>query len=140
MPFFGTWKTWYNNQFDTIAAQDNKHHLAYLNGSVSKFQLKPDIVINNGIIIADTKWKILSEDKTHQGVSQSDMYQLYAYGTKYKNCKDLFLIYPLDKIEANKGRCYQYFKDETCESNNGLKLEVLFFDVAQNFEKYDFKL
>lgn len=28
-------------------------------------------------------------DKSNQGISQSDMYRLYAYGTKYKNCEKL---------------------------------------------------
>jgi hypothetical protein len=42
------------------------------------------------MIIADTKWKILDEEKTNNGVTQSDMYQLYAYGTKYEQCKDMY--------------------------------------------------
>ena len=122
--------------FENITAQDKQYHLAYLNGKNPKFQLKPDLVMDSSKIIADTKWKILSEDKTHNGVSQADMYQLYAYGTKYKNCKDMYLIYPKDnEIEEN---CYQYFKDETCESNNGLNLKVIFFDVTQNFAEYNF--
>ena len=83
-----------NETFENITAQDKTHHLAYQNGKTSKFQLKPDIVINKGEIIADTKWKLLSEDKTHQGISQSDMYQLYAYGTKYIDCTNMYLIYP----------------------------------------------
>jgi len=58
--------------FENITAQDKKHHLAYLDGKTAKFQLKPDIVINSGKIIADTKWKLLSEDKTHQGISQGE--------------------------------------------------------------------
>jgi len=68
-----------------VKLQDMQHHLAYLEDK-GRFRLKPDIVINHGKVIADTKWKILSEDKTHQGVNQADMYQLYAYGTKYKEC------------------------------------------------------
>lgn len=113
--------------FKNITAQDKKHHLAYLDGETSKFLLKPDIVIDDGLIIADTKWKLLSKDKNHQGVSQSDMYQLYAYGTKYKECEYMYLIYPKDEeIEANS---YNYFKSTDQEN---LHLNILFFDVQKN--------
>ena len=128
-----------HGNFESITAQDKSHHLAYQENK-GRFRLKPDIVINDGAIIADTKWKILSEDKTHQGVSQDDMYQLYAYGTKYEKCKDMYLIYPLDRIDKKEGRHYRYFKDETCISNQGLSLKVLFFDVSQDFKSYDFEL
>jgi 5-methylcytosine-specific restriction enzyme subunit McrC len=113
----------------------------YLIEEPNKFALKPDIVINKNKaneIIADTKWKILSEDKTHQGVSQNDMYQLYAYGTKYENCKNMYLIYPLDKIDENQGKHYHYFKNETCKSNIGLNLKILFFDLTKDFKEYEF--
>jgi 5-methylcytosine-specific restriction enzyme subunit McrC len=52
-----------NGKFENIKNQDKKHHLAYENGS-GKFALKPDIVIDGGEIIIDTKWKILSVDKS----------------------------------------------------------------------------
>ena len=120
--------------FDNITAQDKTHHLAYLDGKEKKFQLKPDIVINKGEIIADTKWKLLSEEKTHQGVSQADMYQLYAYGTKYKDCTDMYLIYPYDGIEV--GNSYKYFQESDA---NKLNLNILFFDVTQEFIEIDFK-
>ncbi len=113
--------------FNNITAQDKKHHLAYLDGETSKFLLKPDIVIGDGLIIADTKWKLLCKDKNHQGVSQSDMYQLYAYGTKYTQCEDMYLIYPKDEeIEANS---YNYFKTT---DQKKLHLNILFFDVQKN--------
>lgn len=74
-----------------------------------------------GKIIADTKWKILSEDKAYNGVLQDDMYQLYAYGTKYDNCEKIYLIYPFDELIIKNS--YNYFK------NKELKLDILFFDV-----------
>ena len=117
-----------NGSFKNIKNQDKKHHLAYENEK-GKFALKPDIVINDGEIIIDTKWKILSLEKSNQGISQSDMYQLYAYGTKYENCKKLYLIYPKDEVE--KGNFYNYFKDDS--KVNKLPLEILFFDL-ENIE------
>ena len=109
-----------SSNFQDIKSQDRTHHLAYENG-VGRFRLKPDIVINGGKIIADTKWKILSEDKAYNGVLQDDMYQLYAYGTKYDNCEKMYLIYPFDELIIKNS--YNYFK------NKELKLDILFFDV-----------
>ncbi|MCT7461885.1 McrC family protein [Aliarcobacter cryaerophilus] len=109
-----------SSNFQDIKSQDKTHHLAYENG-IGRFRLKPDIVINGGKIIADTKWKILSEDKAYNGVLQDDMYQLYAYGTKYDNCEKIYLIYPFDELIIKNS--YNYFK------NKELKLDILFFDV-----------
>lgn len=113
-----------------VKLQDNKHHLAFLKEQ-GRFRLKPDIVINlkerketRKIVIADTKWKILSKDKTHNGVSQEDMYQLYAYGTKYKNCKNIYLIYP--KNNEINGRKYNYLKE------GKLNLNIIFFDLLED--------
>lgn len=111
-----------------VSLQDREHHLAYLDSDEGKFQLKPDMVVRHDdeVIIADTKWKLLSEDKTHQGVSQADMYQLYAYGTKYTNpqCENMYLIYPKNDETGLTEQQYHYQKDM-----NGLKLKVLFFDL-----------
>ena len=115
-----------SSNFQDIKSQDRTHHLAYENG-IGRFRLKPDIVINSGKIIADTKWKILSEDKAYNGVLQDDMYQLYAYGTKYDNCEKIYLIYPFDELIIKNS--YNYFK------NKELKLDILFFDV----DKKEFK-
>ncbi len=111
-----------SSNFQDIKSQDRTHHLAYENG-IGRFRLKPDIVINGGKIIADTKWKILSEDKAYNGVLQDDMYQLYAYGTKYDNCEKIYLIYPFDELIIKNS--YNYFK------NKELKLDILFFDVDE---------
>jgi len=54
------------------------------------------------------------------------MYQLYAYGKKYKECKQLYLIYPKD--EKVEGKRYMYQDD--------LHLNVVFFDVDKNCFTY----
>ncbi len=118
-----------------VSLQDKTHHLAYENGD-GKFRLKPDIVINkdrDDVIIADTKWKILSEEKAYNGVAQADMYQLYAYGTKYKKCRQMYLIYPKDNDVTQS--LYHYFQEK-----ENLTLQVLFFDVTQDFNNYKFEL
>jgi 5-methylcytosine-specific restriction enzyme subunit McrC len=62
------------------------------------FQTRPDIMIRRGsdvVHIIDTKWKRISAkiDDPKQGVSQSDVYQMMAYGQVY-GCPCLTLIYP----------------------------------------------
>ena len=65
------------------------------------FNLKPDLMVQEGerrVAILDTKWKLLDETgKDKYGLSQPDMYQLFAYGKKYfegEGAGELFLIYP----------------------------------------------
>lgn len=89
-----------------IKTQDKSYYLVSNHKDKNKFRLKPDIVatneINNEQIIFDTKWKLLDEskEKKNYNISQSDMYQLYAYGKKYdlKNALStepkLVLLYP----------------------------------------------
>ena len=62
------------------------------------------------------------------------MYQLYAYGTKYKSCEKLYLIYPKDELE--EGVLYNYFKDDL--ENKKLPLEILFFDLKNLENNIDF--
>lgn len=71
--------------------------------SPAKFRLRPDIVVRGGgkTFILDTKWKLLSADSTQNyGISQGDMYQMYAYHKKYQakekaeNVAGCFLLYP----------------------------------------------
>ncbi|WP_232772529.1 McrC family protein [Psychromonas sp. Urea-02u-13] len=66
------------------------------------FRLKPDLIIekdNETKVVLDTKWKLLEQSKDNgtakYGLSQSDFYQMFAYGHKYLSGKgDMFLLYP----------------------------------------------
>ena len=74
------------------------HSLSMHDGSPI-FQLEPDIFITQGRKrwVLDTKWKLLNEaDRPGKyGLSQSDFYQLYAYGQKYLGGGgSMALIYP----------------------------------------------
>jgi 5-methylcytosine-specific restriction enzyme subunit McrC len=46
-------------------------------------------------VVIDTKYKLLSEAKNYDNVSQSDVYQMYAYGAK-TNADTIMLLYPDD--------------------------------------------
>lgn len=65
------------------------------------FQLRPDLVLEHAgqRVILDPKWKRLTGARSQKyGISQSDFYQLFAYGHKYiessQTHKELVLIYP----------------------------------------------
>ncbi len=66
----------------------------------SFFRLEPDILIEHEgkTWLLDTKWKRLnsSDRGSKYGLSQSDFYQLFAYGNKYLGGQGhMFLIYPM---------------------------------------------
>lgn len=67
--------------------------------SSGKFRLKPDLIIDEHYgkprLILDTKWKHLLSDAedSKNGVSQADIYQLYAYAHRYE-CQDNILLFP----------------------------------------------
>ena len=45
----------------------------------------------------DTKWKkLIPNERQNYGISQADMYQMYAYSKKYKT-SEIWLLYPDNK-------------------------------------------
>lgn len=73
-------------------------HLALDHKDKGLFRLKPDIVLyynNNSCSVIDTKYKLLSDAKNYDNVSQSDVYQMYAYGAK-TSADNIMLLYPDD--------------------------------------------
>lgn len=106
----------------TLSAQDKTYHLF---DEPRKFLMKPDIVIKNKalgqVFVMDTKWKVLSDAKANYGISQADMYQMYAYQKKYTS-ENVTLLYPLtEKVD----------QDENIEflSHDGTQIKVRFVDL-----------
>jgi 5-methylcytosine-specific restriction enzyme subunit McrC len=86
----------------TLKTQSHAGYLAEHNGELW-FLMKPDFLVFEGkqkSCVLDTKWKIVDSSAIGDkyGISQADMYQLFAYGHK---CIDgqgsLFLVYPKSK-------------------------------------------
>ena len=105
-----------------FSAQDKSYHLF---DTPKKFLIKPDIVIKNKsldqVFVLDTKWKVLSDAKANYGISQSDMYQMYAYQKKYQ-AQNVTLLYPLtDKVEQEK--------DIRFVSDDGTEIRIRFVDL-----------
>ncbi|KAB2906736.1 MAG: hypothetical protein F9K40_06155 [Kofleriaceae bacterium] len=81
-----------------IQARGMRRNLARDPEGKGRFRLEPDIVVHRGSqarLILDTKWKRLltSAEDSKNGVSQSDMYQMTAYATRY-DCNDNVLVFP----------------------------------------------
>lgn len=107
----------------SVSTQDKGHYL--FTQPIEKFALRPDIVLekNSRIIIMDTKWKSLTNnERANYGISQSDMYQMYAYSKKYKT-SEVWLLYPLNDVMKNS----EIIK---FHSGDGVTVNLFFVDVA----------
>lgn len=116
----------------TLKTQSAKYSLVENHKGNPIFKLKPDLLIledDETVCVMDTKWKLLdaSDHRNKYGISQADMYQLYAYGHKYlkksKPPKKLMLVYPkTDKFEKPLS---------VFEYEEGLELDVVPFDLDE---------
>ena len=108
----------------SVSVQDRSYHLFEEPKAV--FQMKPDIVITNkvqdAIYIMDTKWKVLSEEKANYGISQADMYQMYAYQKKY-NAQNVTLLYPKTEQVNTENIEFREIYDD------GVTVRVRFLDL-----------
>ena len=113
-----------------VSSQDTGY---YLFDEPRKFRLRPDIVVKNqtaksrAVVIMDTKWKNLSRNPSaNYGISQPDMYQMYAYSKKY-NTPDIWLIYPInDEVRDMPQLSFDAIKDEAMKTS----VKVFFVDLA----------
>ena len=85
----------------SVTTQESRKYLLQNEKQENVFCLKPDIVMRGKgeILIIDTKWKIpdSSIDEKKCGISQSDLYQMWAYASKYRlesKKVSVVLIYP----------------------------------------------
>ena len=106
-----------------ISSQDKGY---YLFDSPRQFALRPDIVITreDGLkIILDTKWKrLVDKPRINYGISQADMYQMYAYAKKYRT-SEIWLLYPVNPEMRDH-------TDIAFRSDDGVDVRIFFVDVA----------
>ena len=88
-----------------ISCQDKGY---YLFDSPRQFALRPDIVID--------------KPRINYGISQADMYQMYAYAKKYET-SEIWLLYPVNSEMRNH-------QDITFDSTDGVSVRLFFVDVA----------
>lgn len=108
-----------------VSIQDTRY---FLFDALRRFSLRPDIVVDCGggkTIIMDTKWKsLINVPRANYGISQSDMYQMYAYSKKYQT-SEIWLLYPMN----------QDMKDQTTISFTAnedipVNVHIFFVDLA----------
>ncbi len=107
-----------------VSGQDTGHYL--FTEPDNKFALRPDIVCTRGrrTVIMDTKWKsLIRSESRNYGISQGDMYQMYAYSKKYRT-PEIWLLYPLN--DEMRGHDEIRF-----DSGDGTTVRLHFIDVAQ---------
>ena len=108
-----------------VRAQGPMRHLAKDGVGRDAFRLKPDVVLiehEQVRFILDAKWKHLDTVAPNHGVSQADVYQLFAYGKRY-GCRRVVLLYP--RTPAFRETVKFRFVDE-----DDLELACFPFDVA----------
>lgn len=99
--------------------------------SAGEFRLKPDILILDAAgqpsCIVDTKWKRLSPEDPHQGVSQADLYQLHAYARRFE-CARNVLLFPTSR--GLRGRTWTLDGDDTMTVS--VRLLEMNYDFSSN--------
>ena len=137
-----------------VKTQDTGKHLLLENDKENKFRIRPDIVgykNNKANFIADTKWKILNFSRNDYGVSQSDLYQIFAYLSKYQ-CKNGILIYPKiddenndlqklnEKVFKYKADLCFFDKEQSEKLSSTEDIENLLDEVKKIYKKQDITL
>ncbi|MDR2926023.1 MAG: McrC family protein [Azoarcus sp.] len=105
-----------------LRTQDSKYSLF---DKPSAFALRPDIVLEfgNHKVILDTKWKLLSDNAQNNEISQSDMYQMYAYSKKY-GADRVVLLYPQTGATSQHDRSYV-----SDDNGDKVRVDVSFIDL-----------
>lgn len=114
----------------SVKTQEKKYYL--FNKPSNNFLIKPDIVLTLGkrTIVLDTKWKLLNPEYNNYGISQSDMYQMYAYGKKY-NAEKVILIYPYNEHLKDVNSDLNYLSDD------GVEVQVYFANLEKAEESIE---
>lgn len=115
-------ESYVTNFFETKYSMHNikkQHQQFALLESHFLVKIKPDIVLNNKFVF-DAKWKIVNSAKKKYDIDDSDLYQLFCYGKKYK-AKEVSLIYPKSE-NFKKSSIKELYYDKN------LYLNILCFD------------
>lgn len=129
-----------------VDAQNVRYYLVDRHNGKSIFKLKPDIVVESDsnnpyeCYIIDTKWKQIDSTKPDNNylLEMKDLYQLYAYGQKYKlgelKVRDvsappkLALIYPCSEKFTTELPTFIY---DVNDDDTGLRLLAVPFNLAE---------
>lgn len=130
-----------------VDAQNTRYFLVDRHNGRQMFRLRPDILVESNpdapmheCIIIDTKWKALDSTRPDKNylLDIKDMYQLYAYGHKYRlgESKErsievtpkLILLYPYSEKFTKELPAFIY---DDFDDGLGLKLTAIPFNLAE---------
>jgi len=111
-----------------LKATASTQHLVARHRTSPMFLLKPDFLLRQDkhTWVLDTKWKLIDESlaggKDKYRLSQSDFYQLFAYGQRYLDGQgDMFLVFPRTPQFSQPLDVFEY--------SDALRLWVVPFDL-----------
>ena len=71
----------------------------------------------------DTKWKnLVDKPRLNYGISQADMYQMYAYAKKYET-SEIWLLYPINSEMRDHSEI-------VFNSEDNVRVRLFFVDIA----------
>ena len=130
-----------------VDAQNTRYFLVDRHNGRQMFHLRPDLLVESNpdapmheCIIIDTKWKALDSTRPDKNylLDIKDMYQLYAYGQKYRlgESKErsievtpkLILLYPYSEKFTKELPAFVY---DDLDDGLGLKLTAIPFNLAE---------
>lgn len=104
------------------------------------YQLKPDLILNIGgrKVITDTKYKMVYADEMDpkNGISQTDIYQMVAYGIRFK-INDIVMLYPntikSDILQESEIHVMDEFADEVQIDIKAIQVPIINREMFHNF-------
>lgn len=142
--FVGYWCKRVACDYEVKTQESSKYLIAESKEAIDKsgglFALKPDMVMRSEseILILDTKWKIpdSTNDEKRHGIAQADLYQMWAYASKYakkeSRKKSNQQSYQQQNTESKKVSVWLIYP--LCERTEALKKEW-----AESNKKWYFK-
>ncbi|WP_026507827.1 McrC family protein [Butyrivibrio sp. MC2013] len=123
----------------SVSSQDRGYFL--FEEPHQQFALRPDIVMKRGArtIIMDTKWKSLADNEfKNYGITQADMYQMYAYSKKY-HTPEIWLLYPMN--DEMRGHTPIEFASRDAESETHVNVHFIDLEhIEDNLDELKAKL
>lgn len=98
-----------------------------------RFRLRPDAAVYERerlVFLVDTKWKRLDRARPNWGISQADMYQMYAYGKEY-SCPRVILLYPRFRDLPSDVASYRHHPGDPASP----RIEVRCIDVGSGCQE-----
>ncbi|AUB62104.1 hypothetical protein CSW12_03180 [Bacillus cereus] len=99
------------------------------------YPLKPDIVVlqnDSEKLIIDTKWKFINGSKNRHGVKREDLFQMYAYLTRYEKVSTVILLYPHQQaiVKQSSEVLESWYLEETVEVQQKQKIRVYSINLS----------